>query len=107
MTTTQNTQGTSFEVTPGGEGYGGWNLFVDGEYWQSYATKRAAFAAGRLAVAAPFKTYITKSRAGHYTVTIKKFNVEYGVYQEVFKRGYIGTVSFARTIAAEYLAVCV
>lgn len=46
-----------------------------------------------------FKTYITKSRAGHYTVTIHDEN-----RWPVFTKRYIGNIETARQIAADFIA---
>jgi protoporphyrinogen oxidase len=44
------------------------------------------------------KTYITKSRAGHYTVTIHKDG------WPVFTKRHIDNIQTARAIAAEFIA---
>ena len=46
------------------------------------------------------KTFITKSKAGHYTVTLRKL-MDYGTYSEVYKQNYIDSLAFARVIATQ------
>ncbi|MFZ9114379.1 MAG: hypothetical protein ACO24D_14800 [bacterium] len=45
------------------------------------------------------RTYITKSKAGHYTVTIRQLR-PYGTYGEVYRQNYIDNLTEARRIAA-------